>query len=84
MPSQLGPRGYFRSDHRQGGVGPDGERGVLLEQDFVTCSHCDRIVYLVAWNLKGGFCLRCSKRVCDACAFRGTCTPRPMRQDARR
>jgi hypothetical protein len=80
-----GPRGYFVSDHRQGGIGPDGEKGILIEQDFVCCSHCDHVVYLEAYQLQGGVCLRCMGPICHPCipaAARGTCTPRAARKDA--
>jgi hypothetical protein len=83
MPSGYGRRGYFIADHRQGGVGPDGERGTLVERDFVVCSHCDTVLYLDVYRIKGGFCLRCSLPICHGCVARGICTPRAMRQDAR-
>lgn len=59
----FGPRGI---------AGPTG----TLETDTITCCHCNAVVHL--WGRPadecGGFCGRCMKATCQACADKG-CRP---------
>lgn len=49
-----------------------------IEADTFTCIHCNSIVFVDAKtdpsNL-GGFCLKCMKHICAACADKGACAP---------
>lgn len=52
--------------------------GPPREADTITCSHCQRIVFVRAGHNAsdlGGFCRCCMRNTCGPCADIGTCTP---------
>lgn len=58
-------------------VSPDAP---VKELDTITCSHCQRVVFLRPtpdgrMQDQGGFCRVCMKPVCGPCADNGKCTP---------
>ena len=55
--------GYYRNDDRLSG-------GTLSEADVLTCPHCQAVVKLQEWKVRGGFCRRCDAPVCFACYVR--------------
>jgi hypothetical protein len=51
--------------------------GPLVESDTITCSHCQRIVFMKPGVTQdsGGFCRMCMKCICGPCVDVGSCTP---------
>ena len=49
-----------------------------IEEDTLTCAHCNSVVFLKARQNPadaGGFCRLCYRNVCGPCADLGSCTP---------
>lgn len=58
--------------HWFNGNGPD------LEQDTVTCAHCNRVVFITPLKPvedETGWCMACFKFICLACAAKRECVP---------
>lgn len=52
--------------------------GPPKEADTVTCSHCQRLVFVGGYvdpTELGGFCRMCMKHICGPCADKGACVP---------
>lgn len=54
--------------------------GQTLERDFMTCSHCERVIVLNPLRTRDrGYCQKCHAYVCDGCedirAATGACVP---------
>jgi hypothetical protein len=55
------------------GFGPDCKNS---EHDTVTCYHCQKIIILRVGQIpEGGWCMSCSKMICNLCVDKGICTP---------
>jgi hypothetical protein len=52
-------------------VNPDGE---TVEEDTITCAHCNSVVFLKPRESPGG-CRMCRGFLCATCTDAGTCTP---------
>lgn len=49
-----------------------------VEQDTITCIHCNGIVFVDAGqdpSELGGFCTMCNRNICAGCAATGRCDP---------
>lgn len=58
--------------HWFNGQGPD------MEQDSITCCHCNRVVFIEPFKPVEeftGWCMSCMKFICLLCAERGECVP---------
>ena len=47
--------------------------GPAKEADTLTCSHCQRLVFVQPKQDLGGFCRVCMKHICGPCADLGRC-----------
>lgn len=67
-----------------------GPGGVERECDTITCSHCQRVIFIKPGHMPaadpelsagdpahdlGGLCRVCMKHICGPCAKEGTCIP---------
>lgn len=41
--------------------------GKKVEDDFLTCRHCQQGMLKSAWKLKGGMCMVCEGTICSNC-----------------
>lgn len=47
-----------------------------LEQDTITCAHCNKVIFIeVGKAPPGGGCRKCGGMICDACVDLGVCKP---------
>ena len=56
-----------------------------VEEDTITCCHCNKVVFLKPRQDPtevGGFCRLCMMHTCSECADNGTCTPFEKRLEA--
>jgi hypothetical protein len=49
--------------------------GPVMERDTITCAHCNTVVFLKRDMSNAGFCVKCMKHLCGACADTGECLP---------
>lgn len=59
--SRFSGAGYSFADDRCSG-------GRLVENDVMTCSHCQRVIFRADWQREGGLCPGCDGAVCIECA----------------
>lgn len=63
MQSKFRQTGYRYADERCSG-------GTVQEDECVCCAHCQKLLFLRAWRVDGGWCGRCDAYICGLCADR--------------
>lgn len=56
-----------------------------IERDTFTCCHCNSVVHVVPGQdptLENGFCMKCMKHTCRACADKPDCVPYEKQMEA--